>query len=221
MFMTIVYLRGRVKEIKGNQDAPRKLYKPFQSIPCGRTGSCPFLLPEGSVGLLNNRGAILTTMTERFNLFQFVFEELDKETKNNDLFGPVYHGGSWDGIKPIRTNGRGALGVGAYFTPNKEKALSYATESGGKVIEAYLKVKNPLKIFSTQGGKHPVVEALVALGADEAKASQMVEKQEEKYGYIGSQIKTLALSKGYDALFQYYNNQLSEIVIWDKGQVSV
>lgn len=160
-------------------------------------------------------------MAEHFNLFQFVFEELDKETKNSDLFGPVYHGGSWDGIKPIRTNGRGALGVGAYFTPNKEKALSYATESGGKVIEAYLKVKNPLKIFSTQGGKHPVVEALVALGADETKASQMVEKQEERYGYIGSQIKTLALSKGYDALFQYYNNQLSEIVIWDKGQVSV
>lgn len=158
-------------------------------------------------------------MEEPFKLFQFIFENL--ETQNSGLFGPVYHGGSWDGIKPIRTNGRGALGVGAYFTPKQNKALNYATEAGGLVIEAYLKIQKPLKIYSTKGGEHPVVEALVALGVDLNKARNLVEKQEEKFGYIGSQIKTLALSKGYDALFQYFDNELNEIVVWDKSQVIV
>lgn len=158
-------------------------------------------------------------MAEPFKLFQFLFENTEQD--NNGLFGPVYHGGSWDGIKPIRTNGRGALGVGAYFTPRHGKALMYATESGGSVIEAYLKIKKPLKIHSTKGGEHPVVEALVALGVEVNKARNLVEKQEEKFGYVGSQIKSLAATKGYDALFQYFDGELNEIVIWDKTQVVV
>jgi hypothetical protein len=36
--------------------------------------------------------------------------------------GPVYHGGTWDGSKSIKVTGRGALGIGAYFTPILEIA---------------------------------------------------------------------------------------------------
>lgn len=137
-------------------------------------------------------------------------------------FGPVYHGGNWDGIKPIKVTGRGALGVGAYFTPIKSVADSYASESGGNVNVAFLKVKNPLEIYTTSVNReHPVVAALVSLGMNPEKADRFVEREEEKYGYIGSQLKKLATSKGHDAIFQYFDGKLREIVIWNNQQVKV
>jgi hypothetical protein len=124
-------------------------------------------------------------------------------------------------LKPIKVTGRGALGIGAYFTPTLEIAQNYANESGGQVIKAYLKVNNPLEIFSDDKREHPMVAALVTLGMDRQKADLFVEKQEEKYGYMGSQIKNLASAKGYDAIYQYFNGSLREIVVWDKTQVKV
>ena len=136
-------------------------------------------------------------------------------------FGPVYHGGSWDGIKPIKVNGRGALGVGAYFTPDRSKALTYATEPGQKVTTAFLRINNPVVIHMNSPGQHPCVEALVFLGMDSAKASKLVERVEEKYGYMGGEIKKLALSKGYDGIFEYFSGKLTEIVVWTPQQVEV
>ncbi len=135
--------------------------------------------------------------------------------------GPVYHGGTWDGSKPIKVTGRGALGIGAYFTPILEIAQNYAKESGGQVVKAYLRINKPLEIFSDDKREHPMVTALVTIGMNRQKADLFVEKQEEKYGYMGSQIKNLALAKGYDAIYQYFNGSLREIVIWNKTQVKV
>jgi hypothetical protein len=141
------------------------------------------------------------------------------ENENDFNIGPVYHGGTWDGIKPVKVNGRGALGVGAYFTPNKDIAQNYATESGGKVIETQLRIHNPLKLYNQDNKTHPMVDALVILGMPEEKAARFVEKEEEKYGYVGGQVKKLAQSKGYDAIFQYFNGKLREIVVWNANQV--
>lgn len=149
----------------------------------------------------------------RFSIYSLLLEH------DNDFnIGPVYHGGTWDGIKLIKVNGRGALGVGAYFTPNQSVAEDYARESGGQVIETMLRVRNPLKIESGDAS-HPMVNALVQLGMKPGRAEAMVEREEEKHGYMGGQVKKLALDQGYDAIFQYFNGTLREIVIWSPYQV--
>jgi hypothetical protein len=137
--------------------------------------------------------------------------------------GPVYHGGSWNGIKPIKVTGRGSLGIGAYFTPDRSKAQTYAAEAeNGKVIAAYLNINNPLKIFmSGKDFSHPCVQALVLLGMDKDRAIKLVERIEEQKGYMGGEIKKLALEKGYDGIFQYFNGELKEIVVWNSMQVKV
>lgn len=149
---------------------------------------------------------------------EFSLYSLLLENDNDFNISPVYHGGKWDGIKPIKVNGRGALGIGAYFTPIKSVAERYANESGGNLIQTRLRVKNPLKIESGDRS-HPMIKALMALGVKEEKAISTVEKEEEKHGYMGGQVKNLAISQGYDAIFQYFNGTLTEIVIWNAYQV--
>lgn len=136
------------------------------------------------------------------------------------MIGPVYHGGNWDGIKPIKTTGRGALGSGAYFTPIRSLAEQYAAESGGKVVTAYLYMNNPLKIYGYKNTfSHPCVEALVLLGVNRQKAEQKVERAEESKGYVGREISSLALAANYDGLIQYFEGQPREIVVWNAAQV--
>lgn len=152
-------------------------------------------------------------MTTVYSLYGFLYEN-----DNEFNVGPVYHGGSWDGTKPIRTSGKGALGVGAYFSPIKTTAERYAKESGGTVTKVMLSIKNPLKIESGDGS-HPMVQALVKLGVNNEKAIDLVERIEEEHGYMGSQVKNLALKQGYNGIFQYFNGVLTEIVVWNAGQV--
>lgn len=142
------------------------------------------------------------------------------EDENDFNIGPVYHGGTWDGVKAIKTSGRGALGSGAYFTPIKDVAQGYAAEGGGQLIQTRLRVHNPLKIYTvSQARTHPMVDALVQLGVEQEKAAAFVEKEEERKGYLGTQVKNLAQSKGYDAIFQFFNGKLREIVVWNANQV--
>jgi hypothetical protein len=139
--------------------------------------------------------------------------------ENEELVGPVYHGGKWDGVSPIKM-GRGALGTGAYFTPNKELAWRYATESGAEVREAYLDVKKPIKINSYRDTRvHPCVQALEILGIPKEKAVLLVERVEENKGYLGKEISSRAIPQGYDSIFYYDNNTLREIVIWNSDKV--
>ena len=139
--------------------------------------------------------------------------------ENRELVGPVYHGGKWDGVSPIKMD-RGALGTGAYFTPNKEWALWFANESGkgSRVIEVYLDVNNPLKIYSDTG-IYPNVQALETLGMSREKAIKLVEKVEEEKGYLGKEISSRAIKQGYDCIFYYYKGNFTEIVIWNSSKV--
>ena len=63
--------------------------------------------------------------------------------------------------------------------------------------------------------EHPCVMALVQLGIPEEKAQNKVEKIEELKGYVGKEISTLAIKQGYDAILQYFDGALREIVIWN------
>jgi hypothetical protein len=162
--------------------------------------------------------------TKRYSLLKallnpvtsFSFYNLLTEETSNLL--TVYHGGMWDGKTPIKVNGRGALGVGAYFTPLKHVAEMYAKESGGNVVQVQLNIKNPLKIESGDRA-HPVINALVQLGMKPEKAEVLVDREEEKFGYVGGQVKKLALQQGYDGIFQYFDGTLREVVIWNSMQV--
>ena len=146
-------------------------------------------------------------------LLSILFEDTNDESSK---FGSVYHGGNWDGKTPIKVTGKGALGSGAYFTPIRSVAEKYANDSGGKVIEAYLEILNPLELHMGQKKfEHPCVMALVQLGMPQEKAELKIEKIEELKGYVGKEISTLAIKQGYDAIFQYFDGALREIVIWN------
>lgn len=139
--------------------------------------------------------------------------------ENEEMIGPVYHGGKWDGVSPIKM-GKGSLGYGAYFTPDHKHAEGYAYDNGGSVYEVYLNVKNPL-IISVGDKQHPCVEALVSLGMDSEKAYKFVEKIEEEKGYLGKEIMKRAVAAGYDGLIEYKNGKLLEIVVWNSRNVIV
>jgi hypothetical protein len=122
----------------------------------------------------------------------------------------VFHGGTWNGQTPIKVNGIGTLGVGAYFTTDRSRAEMY----GPDIIQCQLHLLKPLKI-DEQGHPHPCVQALIQLGMAQSKAESLVEKAEETAGYLTNQIKLRALSAGYDGIMWR-----SEVVIWSKEQVS-
>ena len=68
---------------------------------------------------------------------------------------------------------------------------------------------------------HPCIQALVKLGVDEEKAAEKVEKVEEQKGYVGKEISSLAIKKGYDGIIQYFDGIPKEIVIWNSKQVQI
>jgi hypothetical protein len=132
----------------------------------------------------------------------------------------VYHGGLWDGKRSLRVNSKGSLGVGAYFTADINRAKEYAKEANGIVVEVEIELKNPLIIEGKI--EHPVVEGLVKLGMEESAAAEMVERVEERYGYMGEQLKNRALTQGYDGLIQLNRlnkSQISELVIWERNVI--
>jgi hypothetical protein len=137
----------------------------------------------------------------------------------------VYHGG-FDvatGSGAFKSSKRGALGAGTYFTPSETRALSYARESGAKksaVTEVYLSIKNPL-VIGNNPRQHPMVEAFEKLGMDPNKAEDLVERVEEKHGYIGTELQRMAKRQGYDGLVQYDRSGeiVSEVVAFDPKQI--
>jgi hypothetical protein len=136
---------------------------------------------------------------------------------------PFYHGGDWNGKGTINTNSRGALGSGAYFTPEISIAIDYMQQSSKKnIFEVKLLNKNPLILHQKQKNeKDPCIELLVKLGMTEAAATKLVEREYDIKGYVGNQIKNLAVSKGYDSIVRYYDDELIEVVIWNPTHVRV
>jgi len=135
----------------------------------------------------------------------------------------LYHGGFNFADAPTgkavpKTGNRGSLGVGFYMTPDQSRAQEYADENDGVVTQVYVRMNRPLEIRIGRG-QDPMIEALVELGMPRGKAETKVESAYEKYGYIGSEVKKLALDAGYDGLIEYIDGRMSEVVAWTPTQV--
>jgi hypothetical protein len=132
----------------------------------------------------------------------------------------VYHGG-FDVVRgrpPVfRKARRSGYGSGVYFTPQRERAESYAKEKGGVVGAYYLRIRNPFVLADYVG--HQIVHALTTLGWDRKKAEKYVEREEERHGYVGAALEQAATARGHDGLFVYYRGTLSEIVVFDPRQI--
>lgn len=147
------------------------------------------------------------------------FAELCSVVLENNL-GPIYHGGKWDGKTPIKMS-RGALGYGAYFTPSLEIAEYYAKQNAGVVTQVNIDIRNPLVIkLNNSKPEHPCVLALKLLGMPEKNAEKLVEKVEEMKGYMGKEISTRAIAAGYDGIYEFFNDKLREIVVWNSNKVT-
>lgn len=130
----------------------------------------------------------------------------------------VYHGTDADISKFKVSKEGGALGNGIYITPSAEFAGEYAKREGGNVMPLYASIKNPL-IIDGSVTRDPMIEALVKLGVDRAKAERIVEKAYDDKGYITNEVKSRAIAQGYDGIMQYRDGALSEIVAFDSAQL--
>ena len=134
----------------------------------------------------------------------------------------VYHGG-FDVVRgrpPVfRKARRSGYGSGVYFTPERERAESYAKAKGGVVGAYYLRIRNPFVINVEMRVGHPLVFALTTLGWEQNKAEKFVEREEERHGYVGAALEQAATARGHDGLFVYYRGALGEIVVFDPRQI--
>ena len=179
----------------------------------------------------NLRGKITAPATEAFKRW---FGNSKVVDDNGDPL-VVYHG-SFRSFNTFKLSPDGALGSGIYLTPDANFANTYADTSnlsrsdagldeisGQNVMPLYVSIKNPLILEgSAEPGlrnRDPMVEALIKLGMDEAKAERMVEKAYDEKGYVGKQVMTRAQAQGYDGLMQYRNGKLTEIVAFKPTQV--
>lgn len=134
----------------------------------------------------------------------------------------VYHGGFdvVQGRPPVfRKARRSGYGSGVYFTPERERAESYAKTKGGVVGAYFLRIRNPFVINAGMSAGHPLVFALTTLGWEQNKAEKFVEREEERHGYVGAALEKAATAQGYDGLFVYYRGTLGEIVVFDPRQI--
>jgi len=128
-----------------------------------------------------------------------------------------------EALRTIKPSKEGALGSGVYLTPQPDRASLYTRPSlpdvGGNILPVHAQIRNPL-IIKGDDNQDPMVHALVLLGMEERKASDMVNKAYENRGYIGKQVQNRAQAQGYDGLMQYdRNGELSEVVPFSSNQV--
>lgn len=130
----------------------------------------------------------------------------------------VYRGVDKDYGPTMRVSKEGALGAGIYITPFPDYASAYATGESGNVMPLYASIQNPL-IVRSKNHQDPAIVALVQLGMNVDKATDVVEKSYEKIGAIGKQIMTRAIAKNYDGIVLYYDDRLTEIVAFYPHQI--
>jgi len=117
-----------------------------------------------------------------------------------------------EAIRKLKMSKEGSLGSGVYMTPDPKFAGEYAdASSSGNVLPLHAKITNPLKLTG-EIHRDPMIEALIKLGMNPDKAATLVENAYEKKGYIGKEVMQRALEKGHDALMQYRDGMLQEVV---------
>ena len=140
----------------------------------------------------------------------------------------VFYHGTNKAFTRFKSSKRGSLGAGIYATPNPQAANIYAMEgvsgdrdlAGANVQPIYVDIKNPL-VVNRKYAHDTAVQALIALGVNEDKASDIVEKANEKYGFVGNEIKSRAIKAGYDGIIvKNEDGTIGEIVVYDPDQIT-
>jgi len=136
--------------------------------------------------------------------------------KESAVKEPLYHGSTkvFEDLKGSKEGG--ALGNGTYLAVRPEYASTYADQPGGNIHQVYVNIRKPLVI---DGPGDPMINGLVQLGVDRAKAEKIVEKAYEDKGYITNELRSRAQKLGYDGIIQKRNGQTSEVVAFNADQV--
>ena len=92
------------------------------------------------------------------------------------------------------------------------------SQQGGNMLPVHARILNPLVLHS-KGAEDPMILALTQLGVDRDKANKIVEKAYEEKGGIGNQVKTRAQAAGHDAIMQYRDGKLTEVVHWNPRMI--
>ena len=138
----------------------------------------------------------------------------------------LYHGTNKD-FTVYKLSKRGALGAGIYLSPDPEGASVYAMEGvegdrspeGANVRPAYVKLNKPL-VVSRKYARDPAVQALTALGVNEDKAVDIIDKANSEYGFPGNEIKSRAIKAGYDGIIlKDEDGSILEVVAFNADQV--
>jgi hypothetical protein len=189
-------------------------------IPKGRVGIAKSIA-DMAKELMQKKAAVLPKEEAEANLRRM----LDPSKVQQRLYHgtTATEGGKGDeAIRRIKSSKEGALGSGAYLTPQPDRANLYTRSSrpdaGGNVLPVYAQIKNPL-ILDGPSNRDPMIEALTKLGMDEQKASRMVERAYENKGYIGKEVESRARAAGYDGLMQYRDGELSEVVSYNPNAI--
>lgn len=173
---------------------------------------------------------------------KLITESIEEAETGPIVIDPAYHGGRWPGPPTLIKASRGALGVGAYFTPDFDIAKQYAERNGydekvenGKVSQCKLRLNKPIILQAKrEPGKydihdkdakwkttaHPYISLLTFLGMKLERAERITEKDEEEKGYPGSQARKLAEAQGYDGvILKSEDGSINQIVIWRNANI--
>lgn len=126
----------------------------------------------------------------------------------------VYHGTSRD-FTEFRMGSASGWGRGIYFTDNRDQAeADYGGGAGGRVVEAYLSIKNPWR-----GGfpGYEEVEGTQAWQAYTGSFEDSLDAWNEDGGFAGEVLREL----GYDGVIAENSNDIRglEIVAFDTAQI--
>jgi hypothetical protein len=128
----------------------------------------------------------------------------------------LYHGTPEPGIEVFRRGNKGILGPGIYFTNDRGTARSYSTKRGrGAVVEAYLKMRNPLVV--TGGDGYDVLLKAI-YGRD-----SVVRNRERKQGNIAHLVTAAdtkkVRDKGHDGIIWRHQGGVHEYVVFESSQI--
>lgn len=129
------------------------------------------------------------------------FEDSKVRDKDGRLL-PVYHGTGknkdFNIFNMDKAKSTGLLGKGFYFTSNKEEAVSKYAKTNGRVVSAYLNIKNPLKVDLVH--KSAIISKLRDLSMGKFDVDFYLQNFKYKDGVDTNRLLELIKQQGYDGI---------------------
>ena len=139
--------------------------------------------------------------------------EAKRATQGSKVKGIVYHGSPKTDITEFKS---GDVTKGLYFSPKRTLSEMYMGESGGRVYEVMVDIKNPLIIKGTKD-KSLLDRIDVALGRKTAKEVRTEQRKKRSSTFTLSEERIAELKRqGYDGIM---NEDANEYIAFDASQV--